>query len=249
MSPLSLEFDDYDLRDFTALATNFGYGKFAYVVTPNADHIIRYCDDSQFRELYKDAAYILLDSRFLSYIFRRTHRIFARVCAGSDLTAKLFTEVILPTDPIVLIGGTTTQAEQLRRKYSLQDLRHYNPPMGFIKDADAVETCLQFIENNSPFRFCLLAVGCPQQEMIARQLKQRGRALGMALCIGASVNFLTGDEQRAPKWLQKLGCEWLYRLLQDPKRLAKRYLVRGPRIFLLLRRLNIRVRPNPALIT
>jgi exopolysaccharide biosynthesis WecB/TagA/CpsF family protein len=119
--------------------------------------------------------------------------------------------------------------------------------MGFIKDATEVETCLQYIEANSPFRFCLLAIGSPQQETIAQLLKARGRAKGMALCIGASVNFLTGDERRAPQWMQKLGCEWLYRLLQDPKRLAKRYLVRGPRVFSLLRKLDIRIRPASSL--
>jgi exopolysaccharide biosynthesis WecB/TagA/CpsF family protein len=249
MPPVSLELDDYDLHDFAALASTFGYEKYAYVVTPNADHIIRFHDDANFRDLYRQAAYVLLDSRFLANIIRRTHRINARVCAGSDLTAKLFNDVILPTDTLVLIGGTDTQAQKLREKYQLQDLRHYNPPMGFIKNATQVETCLQYIESNSPFRFCLLAVGCPQQETVAQQLKARGRTKGMALCIGASVNFLTGDERRAPAWVQKLSCEWAYRLLQDPKRLAKRYLVRGPRIFALLRKLDIRIRPSSSLTT
>ena len=122
-------------------------------------------------------------------------------------------------------------------------LRHLNPPMGFIKDAAAVEECLRFVESESPFRFCLLAVGCPQQEMLARALQTRGRARGLALCVGASINFLTGVERRAPAWMQNVGLEWLYRLLNDPGRLAGRYLVRGPRIFLLLPRLKFQLRP------
>jgi UDP-N-acetyl-D-mannosaminuronic acid transferase (WecB/TagA/CpsF family) len=114
--------------------------------------------------------------------------------------------------------------------------------MNFIRDEWAVESCLQAIEASSPFRFCFLAIGCPQQEIIAQKLKQRGVARGLALCIGASINFITGVEKRAPRWMRTSGFEWLFRLLQNPKRLAKRYLVRGPRIFLLLPRLELRLR-------
>jgi exopolysaccharide biosynthesis WecB/TagA/CpsF family protein len=143
---------------------------------------------------------------------------------------------------VVLIGGTAEQSRHLASSFGLQHLRHYNPPMGFIRDPSAVEACLQFIEAQSPFRFCLLAVGCPQQEILANALKTRGRARGLALCIGASINYLTGVERRAPLWAQRLGLEWLFRLTHDPARLARRYLVRGPRIFLLLPRLQFSLR-------
>jgi len=115
--------------------------------------------------------------------------------------------------------------------------------MGFIHDPQAVEDCLSFVEAHSPFRYCLLAVGSPQQEMLAHELQRRGIARGLALCIGASINFLTGSERRAPHWMQRCGLEWLYRLLQNPARLAYRYLVRGPRIFPLLRSAEIAARP------
>jgi UDP-N-acetyl-D-mannosaminuronic acid transferase (WecB/TagA/CpsF family) len=62
------------------------------------------------------------------------------------------------------------------------------------------------------------------------------------LCVGASINFLTGVEMRAPRWMQAMGLEWLFRLLKNPRRMAMRYLVRGPRIFLLLPRLELRLR-------
>jgi UDP-N-acetyl-D-mannosaminuronic acid transferase (WecB/TagA/CpsF family) len=79
--------------------------------------------------------------------------------------------------------------------------------------------------------------------VLAKALQSRGRARGLALCVGASINFLTGTERRAPKWVQYAGFEWLYRLLHDPARLARRYLVRGPRIFFLLPRLKFQLRP------
>lgn len=240
--PILLQFDDHDLERFIKVAADFGQNEFGYVVTPNTDHLIRYHDDARFRELYADARYILLDSRFLSYLFKLVRGVSLPVCAGSDLTAALFRRVIQPDDKLVLIGATEQQAQMLRDQLGLKNLQHLNPPMGFIKDPAAVETCLQFIERHGPARFLFLAIGSPQQEIIAQQVKQRNRFRGLGLCIGASINFMTGDERRAPRWMQRIGCEWLYRLLQDPRRLAKRYLVRGPRIFVLLRHIRVSLR-------
>lgn len=239
---LSLEFDNCDLAGFTEVAASFGQERYGFAVTPNADHIIRLHEDASFRKLYAAANYILLDSRFLSHVVRITKGIRLPVCTGSDLTATLLSDVVSPGDPLVLIGGSDIQARQLRQRYGLRRLAHFNPPMGFIRDPEAVESCLRFIEINSPFRFCLLAVGAPQQEALAQQLKARGSARGLALCIGASINFLTGQERRAPLWMQRCGVEWFFRLMQSPARMAKRYLVRGPRVFGLLHNAEISLR-------
>ena len=239
---LACEFDAYDVAGFAEVAASFGQDAYGYAVTPNADHLIRLHEDAEFRALYAAASYILLDSRFLSHLLRITRGIQLPVCTGSDLTARLFSEVISPDDPLVLIGGTDEQARLLSERFGLRRLAHFNPPMGFIHDPEAVEACLRFVEAHSPFRFCLLAVGAPQQEAVAQLLKSRGVARGLALCIGASINFLTGDERRAPLWMQRCGVEWLFRLVQAPGRMARRYLVRGPRVFGLLRHATIVVR-------
>ncbi|MHB8742406.1 MAG: WecB/TagA/CpsF family glycosyltransferase [Sulfuricaulis sp.] len=228
---LTFLFDMYNVAEFKNVAANFGQERFGYAVTPNADHIIRLREDALFRASYAAAKYVLLDSQFLSHVLRFTKGIRLPVCTGSDLTATLFSDVIRPDDSLVLIGGTDAQAQQLRVRYGLLHLAHFSPQMGFIRDPEAVETCLRFIEAHSPFRFCLLAVGAPQQEAVAQQLKARGIARGLALCIGASINFLTGNERRAPLWMQRCGMEWSFRLIQAPRRMAKRYLVRGPRVF------------------
>jgi N-acetylglucosaminyldiphosphoundecaprenol N-acetyl-beta-D-mannosaminyltransferase len=234
--------DDYGLQDFTAIAANFGQERFGYVVTPNVDHLIRYYEDASFRAHYRDADFILMDSRFAARLVRLLKGVQLPVCTGSDLTAELLGKVIQPDDPIVMIGGSEEQTALIMAKYGLTNVRHYNPPMGFINDSLAVEQCLSFIESVSPFRFCFLAVGCPQQEMLAQALRSRGVARGLALCIGASLNFLSGAEKRAPLWMQRMSLEWLYRLLQNPRRLAHRYLVRCPRIFLHLQRSRIVLR-------
>lgn len=234
--------DNHDLESFASVAAAFGTERYGFVVTPNVDHFIRYADDAAFQNYYGDAAYVLLDSRFLARLLKLFKGLSLPVCAGSDLTLRLFKQVIAPTDRILMIGGSAEQAAKVRERFGLQNLQHHNPPMGFIRDPQAVAQCEHFITAHSPFRFCFVAVGSPQQEILAQRLKQVGTARGLVLCVGASINFITGEERRAPMWMQRSGIEWLYRLLQDPRRLAKRYLVRGPRIFPLLSRMQVRLR-------
>lgn len=241
-----LEIDDYSLEEALKVAAHFGTDRFGFVVTPNVDHVIRHCRDAEFRALYAQANYVLLDSRFLAHTVGFIKRQVLRVCLGSDLTTAVLSSVIKPHDVAVLVGGTSAQAEHLREKFGLKELRHVDPPMGFIRDPQAVETCLRQIEAVGPFRFCFLAIGSPQQEIIARKLKERGCARGLALCVGAAINYLTGIERRAPLWMQKAGLEWFHRLTQNPRRLWKRYLLRGPVIFLLLWSIELRVRRTPA---
>ena len=235
-----LELDDYDLEEALKLIANFGNERYGYLVTPNVDHVIRHYQDPQFRALYAQAAYVLLDSRFLAHVLALFKRQTLRVCSGSDLTTALLGSAIQPLDVMVLVGGTPAQAQILRERFGLRALHHVDPPMNFIQHPSAVESCLRQIEAVGPFRFCFLAIGSPQQEIIAQKLGDRGVAKGLALCVGASINYLTGVERRAPQWMQQAGLEWLYRLMQNPKRLAKRYLMRGPIIFLLLWRIELR---------
>jgi exopolysaccharide biosynthesis WecB/TagA/CpsF family protein len=237
-----LDIDDYELGEARDIVTAFGTERFGYVVTPNVDHVIRHYYDPAFRALYAQAAYVFLDSHFLAHVVGLLKRRRHRVSPGSDLTATMLSSVIKPNDAVVMVGGSAAQAQELRERFGLKALRFIDPPMNFIHDPAAVESCLRQIEESSPFRFCFLAIGCPQQEIIAQKLKQRGVARGLALCIGASINFITGVEKRAPLWLRNSGFEWLYRLVRNPRRLAKRYLVRGPRIFLLLPYIELRLR-------
>lgn len=240
------EFNDYALDEFLGVAAQYGRQRFGFVVTPNVDHLIRCHEDPAFHSRYTRADFVLLDSRIAARLLRLLRGLRLPVCPGSDLTAALFAKIIAPDDPIVLIGADEDQVRQLATRYDLTNIHHHNPPMGFISDPAAVENCLQFVEHASPFRFCFIAVGSPQQEALADLLRQRGTAKGLALCVGASVNFLTGRERRAPRWLQHLSLEWLYRLVHDPKRLWNRYLVRGPRIFAHLRSARIVVRDTRA---
>ena len=228
-------FDDCDLHGFVRLARDFGSARYGYVVTPNIDHLVRLQGNLRFAQAYNHAAYVLLDSRLFARLLRWRRNVVLPTCTGSDLTELLFSSVVQPDDRIVLVGGSLEQARRLSKRYGLERLAHFNPPMGFINQPAAVEQCLRFIEAHSPFRYCLLAVGSPQQEFVADALLTRGRARGLTLCVGASIDFLTGGEKRAPQWMQRLSLEWLYRMLQNPKRLVLRYARALPGLVHLLR--------------
>lgn len=206
---------------------------FAYVVTPNADHLIRLSSRPELRPLYEAAALRLLDSRVVARLARLFGLDAPPVVTGSDLTAALFERAMRPDDAVAVLGGSAEVAAALSARYRLARLAHHNPPMGFDRDPAALEAAVRFVETH-PARFVFLAVGSPRQEIVAEALVRRGQATGIGLCIGASLLFLTGDERRAPRAVQKAGMEWAWRLAGDPKRLARRYLVDSPRIVRLL---------------
>jgi exopolysaccharide biosynthesis WecB/TagA/CpsF family protein len=129
----------------------------------------------------------------------------------------------------------------LVQKLGIAAPAHYDPPMGFDRDPVTLGQAVEFVLAN-PARFIFLAVGSPRQERLAEEIQATGRATGVGLCIGASLDFLAGATPRAPGWMQRAGIEWLHRLCRDPKRLARRYLLDSPPIFALLLRERLRRR-------
>jgi exopolysaccharide biosynthesis WecB/TagA/CpsF family protein len=232
---LGVDFDGLRLDEAVdRLAARPAPAPFAYVVTPNSDHLVRLSASPDLRPLYENAALRLLDSRVVARLARVFGLAAPPVVTGSDLTAALFDRVVGPDDPLTMLGGSEEVAAALAAKYRLTRLAHHNPPMGFDLDPAALEAALQFLETH-PARFTFLAVGSPRQEVVAEALVRRGRATGIGLCIGASLLFLSGGARRAPVAVQRAGLEWVWRLAGDPKRLARRYLLDGPRIVQLLR--------------
>jgi exopolysaccharide biosynthesis WecB/TagA/CpsF family protein len=208
---------------------------FSYIVTPNVDHVVRHWREGEaLRAFYEDADLSLCDSRILGLVARMCGTKLP-VVMGSDLTTVLLQYIANPHERLTIIGGSEEVVEKLRRRYGLRQIRHHNPPMGFIRDREAVLDAANFVERQ-PARFVLLAVGSPQQELLAQAIKERGRATGIGLCVGASLLFLSGDLERAPVWMRQARLEWLHRLASEPRRLWRRYLVEGPAIFRLAAR-------------
>lgn len=213
------------------------HGPFSYLVTPNVDHIVTLHGQGavklgeQFRLAYQDAALCLCDSRIVQKI-AAIGGVRLPLVTGSDLTVRLFREVLTADDRIAVIGGQESSLALLRTLYPDLSIVQHLPPMGAIGNAQAIEDIVAFIQEQRP-TVTLFAIGAPQSEIIARQVAHASDTTGIALCVGASIEFLTGEKKRAPRWMQSMGLEWAFRLLSEPRRLWKRYLYYGPRIFLI----------------
>ena len=151
---------------------------------------------------------------------------------GSDITAALINEKLGPGDRLCVVGGDAGMLADLRVRWPQQEWLHHQPPMGLIANPAAMDEAAAFVAQ-ARARYTLVAIGSPQQELLAQRILRRGDAVGTGLCIGASIEFVTGRKTRAPRWMQRLSLEWLHRLASEPRRMWRRYLVEGPRIALL----------------
>jgi exopolysaccharide biosynthesis WecB/TagA/CpsF family protein len=210
-------------------------GGFSYIVTPNVDHVVQLHEGedpavaSAFREAYRSASLRLCDSRVLQ-LLARFRGVDLDVVTGSDLTAYLFTQGYLDGRRIAVIGGDKNLVDELRRRYPSIEVTQHQPPMGVINNPTACAQAVDFVSESS-CDFIFFAIGAPQSELIAHQCLESAQARGVGLCVGASIEFLLGRKARAPRWMQRAKLEWAFRLLSEPRRLWRRYLIVGPRVF------------------
>ena len=205
---------------------------FAYVVTPNVDHMVQIAaNPSLLRPIYDAATIRLCDSRILA-LLARMRGVTLSVVPGSDLIVALFDRILVAGDRYCLIGGSRDLADNLRLKFPDLDLVHHEPPMGLRTNPRARAAAVRAAAEAGAI-FTLLAVGAPQQELLACEMARDGGVRGTALCIGAAIEFIVGTQIRAPHSVQRAGMEWAWRLAGNPRRLARRYLWDGPKIFLL----------------
>lgn len=228
---LGLDYDALEASDVLSLLIGRNpKAQFAAIVTPNADHLVRISSSEKIATAYRSASMRLNDSRIVSAL-ARLRRIPLTTVPGSDLLSSLFHAPNFDRNwPILVVGGSPHMFSQLVENFGLTGAMHYDAPMGLLTDPSKMAMAVSHIETH-PARFVLLAVGSPQQELIAQAVAERGNATGLGLCIGAAVEFLVHPERRAPRWMSRWGLEWLYRLVREPKRLWRRYLVDSPKLF------------------
>ena len=148
--------------------------------------------------------------------------------AGSDLVPAVF-DAVDPQQPlrVFLLGAGPGVAERaagiIEAKWEgVKVVDTYSPPFGFEKDDAEQERILAKVEAAAS-DILVVGLGAPKQEVWVH--KQRHRlASSVVLCVGATIDFLAGEKSRAPRWIQNLYMEWLYRLLSEPRRLFWRYL-------------------------
>jgi exopolysaccharide biosynthesis WecB/TagA/CpsF family protein len=229
-----LGFDNLDVSQSAAwIAARPAEARFAYVVTPNADHLVRVSRDPNMRAVYRGAALCLLDSRVVGWMARLMGLPAPAVAPGSDLTAHLLAHYLTPGERITIVGLSPVWLPALIARCELAPPAHYNPPMGFDRDPVAFANTIAFVRAN-PARLVFLAVGSPRQEVLAAALAAAGDITGTGLCIGASLEFLSGACRRAPRIMQRCGLEWLFRFASNPRKLFRRYVIHSPVVIALL---------------
>ncbi|WP_298747703.1 WecB/TagA/CpsF family glycosyltransferase [uncultured Brevundimonas sp.] len=223
---MTLDFADGDRPALLARVAAMARGSYGYVVTPNVDHVIKLMDGRLEAGIYDGAALKVCDSRVLAHLARLRGKALA-VYPGSDLTADLLAAGHDLT--IGVFGPDRAAFDDLAARYPDRRLTFIEAPMlspGTPAWDAAVDAAAA-----ADWDVLLACVSFPKQEMFAHALRAAGREQGVALCVGASVDFLTGRQRRAPRIFQRLSLEWLHRLLTQPRRMFRRYVIEGPAIF------------------
>lgn len=202
--------------------------KNAYVVTPNVDHLVQMERGGELNDVYRDADLILTDGKPLIWISKWYGTPIKEKISGSDLFPKVCKLAAKRGYRMFFLGAAegvaAKAAENLTKKYEgLQVVGTYSPPFGFEKDEEEMAKIKQMIKESDP-HILIVGLGCPKQELFMYHHRDE---LGVPISfgLGASLDFEAGNIKRAPRWMADHGLEWLFRITQDPKRLAKRYLV------------------------
>lgn len=216
-----------------------GEARNAYVVTPNVDHIVRLETDRELQAAYGGAALILTDGKPLMWIAKWYGTPIKEKISGSDLFPLLCRTAAEKGYSMFFLGAAegvaARAAERLRRKYpGLRVAGTYSPPYGFENDPTELEKIVKTVREASP-QLLIVALGCPKQEkFMYRHCPELGVPVSFGL--GATLDFEAGNIRRAPRWMARYGLEWLFRITQDPRRMARRYLVDDLKIFSLATR-------------
>jgi N-acetylglucosaminyldiphosphoundecaprenol N-acetyl-beta-D-mannosaminyltransferase len=198
-----------------------------YVVTPNVDHVVKIQDDARLRTAYRDAALVVVDGKPVWLASRLVGKPLPAVVPGSDLCPALFDAANNGVGlRVFLLGAAEGVAERAARIIEARWPRitvcgYFSPPMGFSATSPANDTILELIDAAQP-DVLLIGLGAPKQEIWVQAMRERLR-VKVALCVGATIDFLAGEKARAPRWMRAAGLEWLHRALSEPKRLMGRY--------------------------
>ena len=167
-------------------------------------------------------------------LFRSGHKDAGRV-TGPDLMRVLFEEASQNGLRMYFYGSTDEILKELRQKLDEQYkginiAGMYSPPFRKLTQEEDTDT-INMINDTKP-DIIWIGLGAPKQEIWMNEHK--GKLNGVMIGVGAGFDYFAGRIKRAPQWMQKAGLEWLYRLMQEPKRLFKRYFVTNSKFIYLL---------------
>lgn len=201
-----------------------------FLVTPNVDHLIKLQKDKEFYEIYKSADWIICDSKIISLCLSFLGTPIKEVIPGSSFFTAFYeyhknNEKI----KIFLLGSAEGIATQAMDKINSKVGRNivigaHSPSFGFENNEEECSSIISLI-NESGANVLLVGVSAPKQEKWIYKYRNELHQIDIFLPLGATIDFEAGHINRAPIFFQKIALEWFYRMIKDPKRLIKRYLI------------------------
>ena len=199
-----------------------------FVVTPNVDHIVKLQTNQKFLDAYLDAGLVAVDGTPIVAVAKMYKTPLKEKITGPRLTENVcrmaaeqhFSVFVLGAGP----GVADQAAKNLLKQYpGFQYVGSYSPPFGFEKD-EAERKHIINILNQSKAQIVITGMGSPKTEIFLHEIYKELDA-NVSLSVGAAIDFFAGSVKRCPEWLNRIGMEWFYRFLQNPKRMWKRYFV------------------------
>jgi N-acetylglucosaminyldiphosphoundecaprenol N-acetyl-beta-D-mannosaminyltransferase len=207
-----------------------------HIVTPNAHHVLLFQKDPVFREVYARAAMALPDGISMVLASKVLGGPLQGRCCGADVFLNICRLCHQLKKRVFLLGGSPGsegRAEaKLLRLFPGMAVSSYSPPFGFDENEAQTRRAIEAVRR---FRTDVLVVGvgAPKSEnWVYRERERLGFKL--ALMLGSALGYFVGSQRRAPLWMRRLGLEWLFRLVLEPRRLWKRYILGNPAFLLLV---------------
>jgi N-acetylglucosaminyldiphosphoundecaprenol N-acetyl-beta-D-mannosaminyltransferase len=204
----------------------------AVVVTPNVDHLVLHRTHPRLAAVYRRAELVLADGMPMVMLTKLLRLPLRDKVSGSDLIDPLVAAAAAADVPLFFLGASDEVTEQSAERMcaahpTLRVVGRRSPMFdidGGVGGNPAIAEALREA-GDAGARLVLLAFGAPKQESLFHDFEAH-LPPAVYVCCGASLDFVAGKVSRAPRWMSRIGAEWLYRLAKEPGRLWKRYLVR-----------------------
>lgn len=206
------------------------------LITPNVDHLVKLQHDKDFYDLYQKAEWVVCDSKILYLMSKLLKNPLPEAIPGSSFfTAYYEYHKYDPNCKIFLLGAAEGIAQKAMERINAKVGRQivvgaHSPSYGFEKSEEECEELVRIV-NESGANTLLVGVGAPKQEKWITKYRDLMSGVKVFMALGATIDFEAGTLKRAPKIWQRLGMEWLYRVIKEPKRLFKRYFVDDMQFF------------------
>ncbi|MBO6206678.1 MAG: WecB/TagA/CpsF family glycosyltransferase [Lachnospiraceae bacterium] len=204
-----------------------------YICFSNVHTTVMAADQPEYKEILNGSAMTFPDGMPIAKKIRQNGYYEAERVAGPDLMEELFRQSMGSGKKHYFYGSTETTVEKLKERLSerfpwMEIVGMVSPPFRELTEEEDDEAVRQINESGADFVW--IGLGAPKQE---RWMKAHaGKIHAVMLGVGAGFDFHAGTIRRAPRIIQKLGLEWLYRLFQNPGRLFRRYFVTNIKFFL-----------------